>query len=126
MLGKNQPMTLQENSIQKDISILKLMALKITKYFKFSGSIIRWGYQSKVHDQSGLIYFGRRYYDPSSGRFITSDLEGYIDGPNLYAYTLNNPLTHHDPYGLFTEGFFDPDRWKEVGTAIYRGCPEVS
>ncbi len=82
---------------------------------------IRWGYQSKVHDQSGLIYFGRRYYDPVSGRFITSDPEGYIDGPNLYAYTLNNPLTHHDPYGLFTEGFFDPDRWKEVGTAIYHG-----
>ncbi len=93
---------------------------------------IRWGYRSKVHDQSGLIYFGRRYYDPDTSRFITPDPEGYLDSPNLYAYTLNNPLTHHDPYGLFAyppnlqfipryteKPEFDPSRWKEVGSALY-------
>lgn len=82
-------------------------------------SDIRWGYQSKVHDQSGLIYFGRRYYDPTSGRFITSDPEGYIDGPNLYAYTLNNPLTHHDPYGLYI--YLNKDHFKEMATGLYHG-----
>src|SRR5690606_1312045 len=59
-----------------------------------------WGYSSKRHDPTGLIYFGRRYYDPNIGRFITTDPEGYTDSYNLYAYVLNNPLTNYDPYGL--------------------------
>lgn len=36
IMMRNQPLTLQENSIQKDISILELITLKITKYFNKS------------------------------------------------------------------------------------------
>lgn len=61
-----------------------------------------WRFSSKRFDEeSGLIYFGRRYYHPSTGRWISQDPAGYADGPNLYQYVTNNPLSHIDLYGLF-------------------------
>lgn len=69
---------------------------------------IPWGFASKTHDSgTGLIYFGRRYYDPQAGRFLTPDPAGHIDSPNLYAYTLNNPLTNRDPHGLLLRYWAD-------------------
>lgn len=66
------------------------------------GKPISWGFSSKRKDpETGLIFFGRRYYDPESGRFITKDPLGDRDGPNLYAYVSNNPLTSFDLWGLF-------------------------
>ena len=60
-----------------------------------------WGFCSKRHDYDiGLVFFGRRYYDPETGRFFTPDPSGFTDGLNLYAYCLNNPITQHDLYGL--------------------------
>lgn len=60
-----------------------------------------WTYSGKRLDaETGFIYFGRRYYMPSCGRWLTPDPKGAIDGPNLYAYVHNNPLTHFDLYGL--------------------------
>ena len=67
-----------------------------------------WRYASKRFDpETGFIYFGRRYYAPAIGRWVTTDPEGYQDGPNLYAYVHNNPLSKYDLYGLFEEaGWF--------------------
>lgn len=63
-----------------------------------------WRFSSKHVDQeSKLIYFGRRYYDPETGRWLTPDPMGESAGPNLYAYVNNNPLTHFDSYGLWIE-----------------------
>jgi len=60
-----------------------------------------WQYSSKrIDEETGLIYFGRRYYDPSLGRWLTPDPKGFIDGLNLYAYVLNDPLINSDLYGL--------------------------
>lgn len=60
-----------------------------------------WRYASKrVDPETGFSYFGRRYYDPHASRWITPDPMGYATGSNLYAYVLNNPLTHIDLYGL--------------------------
>ncbi|NGX46975.1 MAG: putative deoxyribonuclease RhsC [Chlamydiae bacterium] len=64
-------------------------------------SKLSWGFSSKRHDpETGLIYFGRRFYNPTLGRFITTDPEGYTNSANLYAYCQNNPLIYQDPYGL--------------------------
>gem|GEM_PF-4890066 len=58
-------------------------------------------FSGKRYDSaSGLYYFGARYYDASSGRFISRDPMGYIDGPNEYVLAMNNPLLWIDPYGL--------------------------
>ena len=59
-----------------------------------------WRYSSKRFDpETGFIYFGRRYYAPEIGRWITPDPAGFEDGPNLYAYLHNSPLIHIDPDG---------------------------
>ncbi len=60
-----------------------------------------WRFASKRHDpETGWILFGRRYYDAETARWTTRDPRGYDDGPNLYAYVHNSPLTHIDFYGL--------------------------
>lgn len=63
-----------------------------------------WRYSSKrVEEESGLVFFGRRYYSPDIGRWITTDPAGFKDGPNLYAYVAGSPLRYFDLYGLKTE-----------------------
>jgi RHS repeat-associated protein len=61
-------------------------------------------YTGKETDGTGLYYYGARYYDPQTGRFITKDaLRGDIKNPqslNLYTYCLNNPLRYVDPLGF--------------------------
>lgn len=60
-----------------------------------------WRFCSKRFDtESGFIFFGRRYYSPEIGRWITPDPIGFDDGPNLYAFLHHNPLTRVDFYGL--------------------------
>lgn len=63
-----------------------------------------WRYKGKRKDnETGLIYFGKRYYDPRIGRWISPDPLGEIDGPNVYAYVHNNPLTYEDHLGYASE-----------------------
>ncbi len=60
-----------------------------------------WGFASKRRDaETALIHFGRRYFDPKTGRWTTPDPLGYAEGPNLYAYVRNSPLIHYDLWGL--------------------------
>lgn len=64
-----------------------------------------WRFASKRYDEeSGFIYFGRRYYDANQGRWITADPAGLGDGPNLYAYLHHHPTKGFDLYGLQEEG----------------------
>lgn len=60
-----------------------------------------WRFASKRVDETGLVFFGRRYYQPTLGRWITQDPQGFDDGPNLYAYLGNSPLSRFDLYGLY-------------------------
>ena len=58
-------------------------------------------------DPTGLVYYGRRYYTPAFGRWLTPDPAGFTDGMNLYAFVHNDPLTHFDEYGLLDIGQWD-------------------
>jgi RHS repeat-associated protein len=61
-----------------------------------------WRYASKRKDpETGFIYFGRRYYDPEIGRWLTTDPAGFADGMNLYVFNHNNPLRYIDQDGRF-------------------------
>ena len=63
-----------------------------------------WRFCSKRSDaMTHLVNFGRRYYLPDLGRWMTPDPAGFTDGMNLYAYVQNDPLTSFDEYGLATE-----------------------
>ncbi|MBS0626576.1 MAG: RHS repeat-associated core domain-containing protein, partial [Verrucomicrobia bacterium] len=70
-----------------------------------------WRFSSKRTDnETGLVYYGRRYYTPKIGRFLTPDPLGLEAGPNLYAFVLNDPLTHFDLYGLEEESWLSHPR----------------
>ncbi len=63
-----------------------------------------WRFSSKRTDpETNFVYFGRRYYDPSLGKWLTQDPLGLKEGPNLYAYVQNGPMTRFDLYGLRAE-----------------------
>ncbi len=64
-------------------------------------------YRSYYYDEeTGLYYLNSRYYDPQIGRFINADNISTLDvtqialnGLNLYAYCLNNPVNETDEDG---------------------------
>lgn len=60
-----------------------------------------FGYCGEYLDgESGLIYLRNRYYDSTTGRFITEDPAK--DGLNWYNYCNENPVMMIDPNGLAT------------------------
>ena len=50
--------------------------------------------------ETGLVYYGRRYYDPSNGRFVGKDTIGERGGRNLYAFVRNRPVNMFDVLGM--------------------------
>ena len=69
------------------------------------------GFTGKERDaESGLDYFGARYYGSNMGRWMSPDWSakeepvpyGKLDNPqslNLYGYVLNNPISQKDDDG---------------------------
>ena len=80
---------------------------------EFIGNINPYRYRSYYFDtETDLYYLQSRYYDPEIGRFISQDEVTYLDpetinGLNLYAYCLDNPVNMVDPTGHFWETIFD-------------------
>jgi RHS repeat-associated protein len=60
-------------------------------------------YTSRGYDEeTGLYFYRARYYDSTSGRFITEDPIRFAGGDvNFYAYVENNPVKFVDPFGLY-------------------------
>jgi RHS repeat-associated protein len=77
--------------------------------------------------ETGLDYFGARYYSGAQGRFTSPDAvfvdqyPAYPQSWNLYAYTRNNPLKHVDPDGMaiiLAEGIENHDEVSDTVSAI--------
>lgn len=90
----------------------------------------RWFTGHEQDKETGLIYAGARYYDPTLGRFLSPDPKGYAETSwhsfNRYAYGANNPYKYVDPDGReFIFIFSEPPVSLEpvlepVGTGLVR------
>ena len=64
----------------------------------------RYRFTGKERDEeSGLFYFGFRYYAPWLGRWISFDPAGPVDGLNLFRYLRGNPVRYVDRVGLSSD-----------------------
>jgi RHS repeat-associated protein len=70
--------------------------------------VIHYGYTGQEEDDNtGLMYYGARYYDPEIARFIQADT--MVPDPtssqdfNRYMYCLGNPIRYNDPTGHIGE-----------------------
>lgn len=50
--------------------------------------------------EARLYHTAYRQYSPDTGRWLTRDPLGMVDGPNVYAYVVNNPVSMFDALGL--------------------------
>ena len=67
--------------------------------FGNSSSQMKFGYFDQQFDvETGNYYLRARYYDPTTGRFLSED--PIKDGLNWYAYCKNNPILLYDYSGL--------------------------
>ncbi|MBI4446208.1 MAG: hypothetical protein HY645_09905 [Acidobacteria bacterium] len=105
--------------------------VQLTEYLPF-GTVrrnvgvdaVKHKFTGKELDGSGLYFFGARYYDPLTGRFISPDptIQKVYDPQDLnrYAYARNNPLRYVDPTGLGWKKF-----WKKVKEVVKDVWEEV-
>jgi RHS repeat-associated protein len=62
-------------------------------------------YSTKYRDdESGLSYYGYRYYSPSTGRWLSFDPAGEAGGLNLYGFVGNDSINKTDFLGLILGG----------------------
>ena len=70
----------------------------------FDLSLKRYRFSGKERDdETGLYYFGARYYAAWLGRWASSDPAAFIRGLNLFSYCSNSPVVFHDPNGMQEE-----------------------
>ena len=80
-------------------------------------------YSGKERDATGLYYYGHRYCQPETGRWLSADPAGLIDGVNLFRFCRANPVNITDPDGRapsFSEAFKSErgDLFFGLGTTI--------
>jgi len=64
--------------------------------------------------ESGLFYNWNRYYNPATGRYISSDPIGLTGGLNTYNYVGQSPVMYTDPYG-----FCDQEKYPDCINSTY-------
>ena len=61
-----------------------------------------FGFSTKRQDaETGLYYYGYRFYDPVTGRWLSRDPIEEEGGVNLYGFIENKPVNLIDMFGLF-------------------------
>lgn len=78
--------------------------------------------------ETGLVYYGYRYYSATLGRFINRDPIQEGGGVNLYGFCANNAISSWDVLGLNdpeASGYISPNAWHvtlgETPAVLYNG-----
>jgi RHS repeat-associated protein len=64
----------------------------LTNYFRYTGR--------EFDKETNLYYYRARYYDPTSGRFLSEDPSRFNTDFDFYRYVFDNPVDFGDPLGL--------------------------
>jgi RHS repeat-associated protein len=67
-------------------------------------------WRSRRIDPTGLYNMGARYYEPSSGRFLSPDPMGHAASMSLYDFCNGDPVNGFDPDGRIATRF---GKWSE-------------
>ncbi len=102
--------------------------------FRFTGKIL--------DTETALYYFGARYMDPRTSRWISADPAGaslinpnrkgfaLVEGMNWYSYTSNNPVRYIDPSGMIirdvTRGVLQQDSTNTLGSGGISGKEDIA
>ncbi len=75
-----------------------------------------FGFAGGLYDRdTGLVRFGARDYDPSTGRWTVKDPIGFSGGDtNLFGYVLNDPVNLIDNNGLETGSVTMAGKWGDT------------
>jgi RHS repeat-associated protein len=65
--------------------------------------------------ETGLVYYGHRYYSATLGRFINRDPSEEQGGINLYGFCGNDGINGRDYLGLDAYLVFDGGAWRDGG-----------
>ena len=81
-----------------------------------------FGFAGGLWDQdTKLVHFGAREYDPATGRWLQKDPISFGGGDtNLYAYAGGDPVNHIDPTGLdvWLEGFSGNEPYAHLSISV--------
>jgi len=61
-------------------------------------------WRSRRIDPTGFYWLGARYYEPTSGRFLSVDPLGHAASPSLYDFAGGDPVNSFDPDGRCKNG----------------------
>ncbi len=103
--------------IEKSVDLFDMLPYKFTA--------------KELDEETGLYYYGARYLNPRTSRWISTDLTGsnlispnrngysFIEANNWYSYTSNNPVRFSDPTGFIikdvTRGVVQQDSSNNLG-----------
>jgi RHS repeat-associated protein len=82
-----------------------------------AGNLFNYRFSNKPLDfETGLYYYGYRYYDPMTGRWPSRDPIEQEDGFNLYGFVANNAIGWVDKMGLDPSGhhIVPQKNWKKM------------
>ena len=67
----------------------------------FVGGGVSFRFSAKYTDlETGLLYYGYRYYQPNTGRWLSRDPMEEQGGANLYCIVANDLVSNYDHLGL--------------------------
>lgn len=74
-------------------------SLEFLNWAEPSAIAAAFGWRGRRVDPTGYCWLGARYYDPDTGRFLSTDPLGHAAGADLYSFAAGDPVNQFDADG---------------------------